>query len=229
MAQQDVHFAIVKATEGLTYVDPQFAANMEMAERNGLITGAYHYIWPNRDPVVAAKKFFDVAAGKVELPPFLDFETMKGMSAGEAVFNVWRFKKESEQLWGRKVVLYTYPSFWDGLWVGRFGYVDARTRGYLYELADNDLWLAHYGVRSPKVPQPWTTWKIWQYDGNGGEYLDQPGGKVDSDFCWFDGDKNDLVRYVAQTGGTLRPITKEVFPTPKSQPLWERNEGEHSV
>ena len=42
LADQDVHFAYIKATEGSSHVDEYFAGNYREARRVGLRVGAYH-------------------------------------------------------------------------------------------------------------------------------------------------------------------------------------------
>ena len=47
-AQQfGVDFIIAKATEGVSFVDKKFDENMKIAERHGLLRGAYHYVNPS--------------------------------------------------------------------------------------------------------------------------------------------------------------------------------------
>lgn len=200
---------------------------MAGAEEEGLITGSYHYLWTSRSPDVAAEHYFKTAGGKTELPPAMDFEILKsGTAAADGIYVAHRFLLLTEEKWGRPCLVYTYPSFWNALWQGKLGPLDPQSKSKLEELAKRDLWLAHYGVRTPNVPWPWKAWKIWQYDGDGGEYLQQPGGVVDSDFCWFDGDP---LEYVVATGGRIKPITSDPLRTPRSRPLWEEPVAEHTL
>lgn len=43
LADQGIEFAFIKATEGSSYVDPQFVANLEAASTAGVRAGAYHF------------------------------------------------------------------------------------------------------------------------------------------------------------------------------------------
>jgi lysozyme len=43
------------------------------------------------------------------------------------------------------------------------------------ECAELPLWVAHYGVSTPHVPNPWDVWTLWQYKGN----VEIGGAKVD--------------------------------------------------
>jgi lysozyme len=204
-------------------VDPQWERNLAGAEEAGLVTGSYHYLWPSRSPEEAANLYFRAAGGKTELPPVLDFETLKGMKAADAAFVAWKFVQLTEEKWGRPCMVYTYPSFWDALYAGRLGGMRVDDRQKIYDLAERDLWIAHYGVRQPKVPLPFQKYKIWQYDGDGGEKLKQPDGRiVDVDFNWFDG---DLLDYVKKTGGKIRQVTTDPYRTPRSIPIIRADEG----
>ena len=84
------------------------------------------------------------------------------MSAGEAAASLQFFLSIVEQAFGKRPVIYTYPSFW-------------RDRmGDTSEFAEHHhLWIANYGQaradggfdgrqRSPVVPGTWPTFSIWQ-------------------------------------------------------------------
>lgn len=43
LASQGISFAFIKATEGSSYTDPQYAANIKGALSAGLAAGAYHF------------------------------------------------------------------------------------------------------------------------------------------------------------------------------------------
>ncbi len=62
-------------------------------------------------------------------------------------------------------------------------------------LADYPLWIASYGA-SPSIPAPWSSWTMWQYDGNGGQRMPNGG---DADFNWFNGDEEALASFCRTT------------------------------
>jgi len=41
------------------------------------------------------------------------------------------------------------------------------------------LWIAHYGVATPRIPQPWTNWTFWQSSDASGQDLDLFSGSAD--------------------------------------------------
>lgn len=75
LAAQDLDFAWIKATEGSTHTDPQFAASWAAATRTDLLVGAYHFMSfesPGADQ--AAHLASEVPATPGTLPPVIDLE-----------------------------------------------------------------------------------------------------------------------------------------------------------
>ena len=75
-------FAFAKATEGSTFVDPNYAFNKSEAEMSGVLFGAYHFARPDaatNDAIVEADHFVDVAQLEPgNLIPVLDIERTGG-------------------------------------------------------------------------------------------------------------------------------------------------------
>lgn len=75
VAASGVTFALVKATQGVAYVNPWFDRDYEDAYAAGLLVGAYHYFEAGADPGAQAKLFTDVLMGRrLDLHAWLDFE-----------------------------------------------------------------------------------------------------------------------------------------------------------
>jgi lysozyme len=211
VAASGVRFAIIKASEGLIGVDPMFEKNLAGAKAAGLLTGAYHFVNPARPGEASAVHFWNVVKGRTDLPPFMDFEHSRGVGADDTVHQASRFAQKTDELWGRPCAVYTYPSYWKGIWDGKLHHVQ---RWRMSELAKRDLWIAHYtkSPNGPTVPNPFENgWKIWQWDGDGGQRL--PNG-ADCDFNWFNGSYESLVQWCHDTG--LAPDTQPSTPTSKS-------------
>ena len=181
-----VRFAIVKATEGQTFVDPRYATNRAQADSLGLPFGAYHFARPDTtasDAVLEADHFLANSALKGRhLLPVLDLEKSGGL--GPRKLRAWAkaWLGRVHQRLGVKAIIYTSPSFW----VNEMG----NSRWF----ADNGyrLWIAHWHADQPTVPaQNWggRGWTLWQHSAS---------GSVDG----FDGNV-DLDRY---TGTTLAPL-----------------------
>jgi lysozyme len=179
VAQAGKMFAFVKATQGLTYVDPQFHANWAGAKAAGLLRGAYHFYQPGDDPRQQAEFFLaTVGLGPGDLPPALDVETSKGQTAGEIVQGVQEWLSTVQQALGVTPLLYTDRTFWNTLGAEGFG-------GY-------PLWIAEYGVASPVLPAGWTSWTFWQSSETG----TVPGVTGSLDLDLFQGSLEDLRRLV---------------------------------
>lgn len=74
--KQNISFAFIKATEGVSYVDEKFDYNWKHANKAFIKRGAYHFFSFVSDPVDQAKHFIDtVPKSKNALPPVVDFET----------------------------------------------------------------------------------------------------------------------------------------------------------
>ena len=149
-------FAIVKATEGTTYVNPYFAGpyynDYADAAAAGLVHGAYHFARPGLPVGVTARaqaQVFAQTVGAVNttgtLPPALDLEVTGGLNPGQLVTWAQDFLLEMRTLTGRTPMLYTYPSFWTN---------DIRDPS---ALARYPMWMAEYGVRKGPVSD------LWQY------------------------------------------------------------------
>jgi lysozyme len=113
------------------------------------------------DPVKQAE-FFCGVFGKLggnDLSPVMDWETTDGVASVNDRENGYSFLNSVEQLSGRTPIIYGSPYFLEAL------SLDSRFLRF-------PLWTAHYGVKAPLVPAPWTTWSFWQYSGTGAVDLD---------------------------------------------------------
>lgn len=173
-----VEFCYLKATEGITYQDPKFAESARACPKDQCHLGAYHYFLPDRDPIGQAQNLFKTAEQVCDLLPAIDFEIIKDPTTPlQAIRAALRFVEKTEQLWGCRCLVYSYPSFLE-----QFKTIPKASK-YLAALGQRPCWVAHYRPRSgiPRVPWPWQRYAIWQFDGDGGLAL--PNG-VDCDFNW---------------------------------------------
>lgn len=201
---EGVRFVFIKATEATGYTDPMFLEHVEGARKAGMLIGAYCYFWPSRDPIGQAK-FFHATAGSLglDLPPVLDFEDRKGVEGPWAIRAASRWLQETERLWDKQAIMYSYPSFLSALKAS-----DDRDKETHKALGTRDLWIAHYTKAEPFVPAPWAEWKFWQFDGDKGRRL--PNG-VDADYNWFAGSEDDLRVYCGlPTERHLRTLEMQV-------------------
>jgi lysozyme len=153
VAGGNVKFAFAKATEANSFVDPTFSRNWKRIQEAGLYRGAYHFGRPGRDPETQAAHFASVvgALGFRDLPPVLDIEDDGGHPAQHLIAWTRAFILKAEQLFGRKLMIYT-----GHFWREKMG----NPQDALF--AERPLWLAAY-VKNPVIPSTWSKWTIWQY------------------------------------------------------------------
>jgi lysozyme len=187
---QGVRFAFFKATEGTTWVDPQYQTFVSEISAEPIPHGAYHFFLPGSSGKLQAEHFTKVAERNSILRPTLDWETLKGTSPKQMADEAIIWIETVHRLWGARVLFYTYPSF----------IVNLVEQGCMDQLrviqSLTDLWIASYRD-TPWVPSPWNDldWVLHQFDGSGGLKLSNG---VDCDFNWFNGDEllmhRDLTR-----------------------------------
>lgn len=197
VAKDHIRFAFVKATEGVSFVDPEFEENRKHAREAGLVVGFYHFGHPDNDPEAEADHFIKTVS-KIhpgELPPVLDIETHD--TRQPAAVQTWchRFLHRVEEKLGRRPLVYTYPSF-----------IDEQLGG---ALVDFPLWIASYGHATPQFDR-WSKWTFWQ-DGDKGEVAGVGSG-VDTDV--FHGDEAALKHLAG-----IDPKKREQKP-PGTVPTW---------
>ncbi|UPK45781.1 GH25 family lysozyme [Paenibacillus pabuli] len=175
-------FVFIKATEGQTYSDPNFATNVKGALSAGLLVGTYHFL--KATTTVSAKteaahyaKTLDTVGGAdlLGLPPVMDYENNPGNLSKAQINAVAKsFLSELERLTGQKPIIYTGNSFASNFDTGLSGY---------------DLWIARYSdTRTPDDQPAWKTWTIWQYSDSG----KVPGITGNVDLNEFNGSLSDL-------------------------------------
>ncbi|MFO7758565.1 MAG: GH25 family lysozyme [Roseovarius sp.] len=154
-----VAFAYIKATEGGDLKDPQFDRNWQLAAREGVPRGAYHFYYFCTDPEVQARWFIrNVPRRGTALPPVLDLEwnpfspTCTTRPQGAEVRRQVRiFLDIVERHYGTRPIIYTTPEFYAQTGIGE---VSAA------------FWLRSV-ARTPEGVYPGQPWVFWQYTGTG--------------------------------------------------------------
>lgn len=151
-------FVILKATEGVNFVDPSAKKHGEGAESVGLPFGYYHFATPSpaaNDATNEAKDFIKTlkTMPKWTLLPVLDLEQNKhNMTRPQMEAWVKEFNKVMFDELGRDPMMYGSPGLLNS-------YLPVNnTLGQTMP-----LWVAHYGARTPKIPNGWNKWDVWQY------------------------------------------------------------------
>jgi lysozyme len=167
VAAAGVRFAFIKATEGLSDVDPRFAQNWQLSRAAGLLRGAYHFLHPNLDARQQAEHFLSVVMlDDAALPPALDVEVTDGVDPAALQACVETWLETIEAAVRCKPVVYTDPWFWRDN-VGA-------------DLGAYPLWLACYAA-TPDIPASWQGWTFWQHSESGS--VEGITGPVDLDTC----------------------------------------------
>ncbi len=151
VADDDIDFAYIKASEGGDMVDERFAENWFGAGDAGLDRGAYHFFTLCRPGAAQARNFLETLPdGAGELPPALDLELAGNCSARPSAADVAKevaaFVEAVEQETGETMVLYIGDD-----WQGRYPVVDRE---------DHPRW-ARRLYRRPLTDD----WWIWQFSG----------------------------------------------------------------
>ena len=135
--QDGVEVVIIKATEGIDYVDPYLERNYTNSKQNGLYTGFYHFMSEKTEPTRQAEDFYNAIKDKeYNVIPVLDIETnYKERSSKEVTDRCLEFLNRFKELSGIDCVIYT------GGYFGR-DVLDNRIKTY-------KAWIAHYGVTEP--------------------------------------------------------------------------------
>lgn len=175
-------FAIIKATDGDSYVNKDFSSDFYEARLQNILRSPYHFFRPGTSPIAQAAHFLSVlnkTFGKGDLPCVLDWEVSDRLSASAQKARALAFLQAVEHETSVTPFLYSYPGFLE-------------TLGDLSEFARYPLYIAHYGVPKPIVPKPWPTYTFWQTTGRGHE----AGIKTLVDLDVFNGDMDQLQKFV---------------------------------
>ena len=178
-----VKAVFIKATEGATFQDPTFGANLKKARDAGLLVGAYHF-GTGRPAADQVSNFIDAvtkAAGSLKtIVPVLDVERndpSPGNTITTAIADEWvrLFKEKS----GFQPVIY------GGAFLQEHG-------GATLNMKTSPLWLAAY-VAQPKTLTGWPNFTFWQYtDGRHGPFAGTIPGLGACDQNVFQGTQADL-------------------------------------
>lgn len=108
-----IDFVYCKATEGSTYIDPQWEFNRKKLNDLGIANGAYHYLMSKKIPRPQASHFLNFwKKREVDLPPVLDVET-EGYSDDDLRAKMTIWLDEVEKQTGMRPIIYTSLHFFE--------------------------------------------------------------------------------------------------------------------
>ncbi|TBU22183.1 N,O-diacetylmuramidase [Dichomitus squalens] len=172
-AANGVSFAYIKATEGTTFVDPDFSANYNGATTAGLIRGGYHFAHPDTSSGATQAEYFLAHGGGwssdgITLPGALDIEynpdgaECYGLSASAMVSWIKDFSDTYQARTGVFPVIYTTTDWWTTC-----------TGNSAAFASTNPLWIARYSSSIGTLPAGWSFTTFWQYADSGPNPGDQ--------------------------------------------------------
>ena len=201
LSKVDFDFVIIKATEGIGYVDECCDGFYQQAKKLGKKIGFYHFARPVNDAVKEAQFFYNNTKNYFhEAIPVLDWEMENKWDVAWAK----RWLDEVYRLSGVKPMIYMSLSVvngynWSSVVAGDYG-----------------LWVASYGKnpinydydsswRTKPTVKWWSFIAIWQYTSNG--ILKGWNGRLDCNE--FYGDKTAWDKYAGKPTEPQKPSESE--------------------
>ena len=149
----DLAFVYVKCSEGNSYIDPRFSANVKGARAQGFRVGTYHYF---RMTSGAHEQFkhFKGQIDKVitDLIPMVDVEKSDGKPRREFQDSLRVFLDLLEKEYGSRPMIYGTNRSYNELCAPEFN--------------DYPMYIGRYGNNKPIVKGP-SHYTIWQYSESG--------------------------------------------------------------
>lgn len=151
LSNEDIQFAYIKATEGSSHVDEQFAANWQQAGKTSLKVGAYHFFSFDSPGETQAMNFItSVGIRDGMLPPAIDVEYYADKRNNPPDSKVVQEQLQAmicqiESYYQTAPVIYATEEVWERYLKGHFD--------------DYPIWIRNV-ITKPKIQEPWT---FWQY------------------------------------------------------------------
>ncbi len=155
LAQEDIQFAYIKATEGSSHIDRLFAENWEQARKTDLEVGAYHFFSFDSSGLTQAENFIncvgedpDMMAPVVDVEYYAD-KKVNPPSADSVRKELSLMLNELQEHYGKVPVIYSTEDVWE-----------IYLKGYFDEYP---LWIRNVFTK----PRNDADWVFWQYTNRG--------------------------------------------------------------
>ncbi|HKF48001.1 MAG TPA: glycoside hydrolase family 25 protein [Terracidiphilus sp.] len=179
---------IHKATDGITWSDPNFAANRDAINAAGLFFGSYHF-GRQEDGAAQAANFLKVASPQPGDLLVLDFEQPPHAEPAMTTDQARAFVQAVQAATGVFPGLYGSPAFL----TASVGTTPDPVLGNCW------LWIAQYkaSISSPTVPTAWPAWTLWQYTNGvvGSQPMSVDGIAAGCDRDTFNGTSDQLASF----------------------------------
>ena len=153
LANNNIQFAFIKATEGSSFVDDYYTQNYENAIKTNLRIGLYHFFSYDSPGIKQAQNFISVVLKKDDmLPPVADVEFYgdkeKNLPDKDSVIKeLSDFLFAIEEHYGKKPIIYAVKKSYELYIAGNF--------------MDYDIWIRDVFFR-PSLSDN-RNWTFWQY------------------------------------------------------------------
>lgn len=154
LAEQDVSFAFIKATEGSGHVDESAEKNLKNAQNTDIKLSAYHFFSFDSPGETQAANFINVVRrDDIDMPPVVDIEYYADKKSNkpsreEAEAILTPLLERLEDHYGKKPIIYTT--------------IPVYCRYIRENYGDYPLW-----IRSVNMEPDLIDWKFWQYCDSG--------------------------------------------------------------
>lgn len=179
-----ISFVFMKATEGVSLIDPYLTTNWKQSRKHKIKRGVYHYFLATQDGKLQAMHFLsNTSFGTGDLRPVVDVEDLYGVNYRVMQKRLKDWLITVQHKTGQIPIIYTSAKF------------------YQHFLADDfsmyPVWVAHYtDSESPDVAGEW---HFWQHSESG--RVNGISGKVD--FNVFKGDSTDFSKMLIKDLKTI--------------------------
>lgn len=159
LADQNIDFAFIKATEGKDYVDEQFKTNWEKSQKTELKVGAYHFLsYESTGKEQAANYIKNVTVTDKNLPPVVDLELYgiyeeNPLPKEQVKVILDEFLKEMESNYGVKPIIYTTQRIFN-MYIGT-------------DYKDYKIWIVDLDNSWPDTLPNGEKFTFWQYSHRG--------------------------------------------------------------
>ena len=223
MAAQNVRAVMIKATEGETWVDPDFADNWSNAGPHfGDLRMPYHFYRFGADPIKQADHFVDTViniAGSWAAAFVVDIEDTNTAAKRD---DLKLFLDLVEYRTGFVPLIYTASWWWvprlgGTTWANNYGLIEAE---YQFDGTDSNKWPITINdafldkLINPTIAADWQEWEFWQFTSKGNA---KTFGATSSyiDVQIYNGTLGELKALLT------RPSTIDKPPTPPSGPTYD--------
>lgn len=147
MANLDIKWVYLKATEGTSWTDEAFLSNYNNAKAAGLKVGAYHFMSVKSSAQAQANHFLETIRDlDLDLIPVIDIECIGDYTPQQLVDSAKVILDAVESLYSCKPMIYASENYFN------------RYLGKDFE--NYPRWVAKYSSQAPEIGVDYTMWQV---------------------------------------------------------------------